>query len=71
MWMRWQPQKAPQGETSLPKAWNWQTTGTPTVAALGAGGAARSAEPSACSAETSGSPLLFPPVSSLGRGRFA
>eukprot|EP00969_Alexandrium_andersonii_P334650 14789196-Alexandrium_andersonii.AAC.1 len=49
---------APQGETSLPRAWNQRKTGTPSVAALGAG-----------DAEFHGPG--FPPSPSPGQGRFA
>eukprot|EP00969_Alexandrium_andersonii_P045000 1975749-Alexandrium_andersonii.AAC.1 len=53
-------QQAPQGETSLSKAWNRRNMRSPSVADLGAGGVARSAAPPARSAQGSGVPVFFP-----------
>eukprot|EP00969_Alexandrium_andersonii_P027265 1189104-Alexandrium_andersonii.AAC.1 len=54
-WKRLRPPTGAQGEKSLSRALNRRKSATPSVAALGAGGAARSAAPPARSAETSGS----------------
>eukprot|EP00969_Alexandrium_andersonii_P361699 15458124-Alexandrium_andersonii.AAC.1 len=52
-WKRLRPPAGLQGETSLPRARNRPKSATPSVTALGSGGAARSAANLACSAETS------------------
>eukprot|EP00969_Alexandrium_andersonii_P359459 15453269-Alexandrium_andersonii.AAC.1 len=69
IWRRLRPRQAPQGETSLSRAWNRQKAGTRSVATLSARGAVRSAAPPARSAETSGA--HFSPIPSPGQGRFA